>query len=288
MFNQEKIYQMLYEKQWTSLCETLFKASKYSKDSVINLASDPIVLQAIKVFENEFLSDIETLPIEKKSKIYKESFPLLQLENKLFSEKFKSELVESKLNFLDENDSNSLMSYISTYQNHPLAKKLIKKVKSKEPEVFANARQEKVSIKSTSTINGAPKTINLFKSPQERYFFEAMRAAYPTYHPYPNVALSCILDFKKIEDLLTPGEKKFYFKSIIDCVVFDSTKEYKPLFFFELDSSYHDNEKSKINDALKKSIFEKANVKLFSIRHDNANEASKENFEKIIIDLVRN
>jgi hypothetical protein len=288
MFDQEKIYQMLYEKQWMSLCETLFTASKYSKDSDINLTSDPIVLQAIKVFENEFLSDIETLPIEKKSKIYKEAVPLLQMEKKLFSEKFNSELVKSKLNFLYENDRNSLMSYISTNQNHPLAKKLIKKVKSKNPEVFANARQEKVSIKSTSTINGVPKTINLFKSPQERYFFEAMRAVYPTYHPYPNVALSCILDFKKIEDLLTPGEKKFYFKSIIDCVVFDSNKEYKPLFFFELDSSYHDNEKSKINDALKKSIFEKANVKLVSIRHDNANEASKENFEKIILDLVRN
>ena len=115
-----------------------------------------------------------------------------------------------------------------------------------------------------------------------------MWEAYPTFHPYPNVAMSCVLDFKKIENLLTQKEKFYYFKAIIDCVVFDSNKDYKPLYFFELDSRYHDTEDSKINDSMKKSIFEKANVKLVSIRHDDASEASIENFKQMIFDMVRN
>jgi hypothetical protein len=287
MFDQEKIYQMLYDKEWVSLCETIFNTSKYSKDSE-SLSSDLIVLQTIKVFEDEFLTDIETLSLKKKSKIYAEAIPLLLMEKKLFTKKFTSKLIESKLNFLYENDQPGFISYYSTNQNHPLANKLMKKINTEKPEVIANARQEKVSIKATSTINGPPKTINLFKSPQEKYFFEAMREAYPTFHPYPNVALSCVLDFKKIENLLTQKEKSFYFKAIIDCVVFDSNKDYKPLYFFELDSRYHDTENSKINDAMKKSIFKKANVKLVSIRHDDANEASTQNFKQMIFDMVRN
>jgi hypothetical protein len=285
LFDQEKIYQMLHKKDWIKVCENMFRTSKDLEHK--DLVNDPMVQQVVHVFETEFFSHTDNLSSKERLHIFKSSVFLLESEKKLFSKKFNLKLVENYLELLYETQDKGLMSYISTHSQHPLAKKLLKKINKDKPEVIANARQEKTSIKSTPVISGEPKTISLFKSPQEQYFFDAMRNCFHTYLPYPNVAMSSILDYKKIESFLTQQEKDFFLKSVIDCVVFDPAKKYLPIHFFELDSSFHDNIKSKMNDKMKKNIFKKANVKLVSIRLDDPSKASVEHFQEIIYDLVR-
>lgn len=82
-------------------------------------------------------------------------------------------------------------------------------------------------------------------------------------------------------------ERKYFFTAIVDSVIFDSTKEYEPKFFVELDSHYHDNERVAKNDRMKDEIFKAANVKLIRIRIYDQNEATVEKFKQLILEVMR-
>ena len=81
---------------------------------------------------------------------------------------------------------------------------------------------------------------------------------------------------------LTADEKEYFYKGIVDFVVFDQAKEYKPVHFYELDSAYHDTDERKKKDNLKDSIFSKAGVKIVRIRKEDKSVSVQE-----FIQLIR-
>ena len=138
------------------------------------------------------------------------------------------------------------------------------------------------------TVSGESATIPLFKSKQEENFFLGVRQAFPTHNPYPNVALNSVLDYEKIKDILSEEEKTYFFRALIDSVVFDPINSHVPLYFFELDSPYHDNPKQQHRDRLKNRIFEAANTKLHRIRVESADDSTAAAFHKLVSELMRN
>lgn len=127
-----------------------------------------------------------------------------------------------------------------------------------------------MTIRATEVGAGKAKTIRLFKSKQEENFYEAIRRFFPTYHFYPNVTLSSVLNYPAIKDQLSEKAKSYFFQAIIGSVVFDVGSGYEPRYFIELDSSFHDETKAQANDQLKDSIFRAANTKLIRVRLLNA------------------
>jgi len=106
----------------------------------------------------------------------------------------------------------------------------------------------------------------LFNSRQEDDFFQALRQVFPTYGVYPNVALSCLINFEAIKSSLSSEERSFFFNGIVDCVVFDQHRNYTPVYFFELDSVFHDTPEQKGKDQYKDNILSLAGQKLYRIR----------------------
>ena len=106
----------------------------------------------------------------------------------------------------------------------------------------------------------------LFKSQQEVDFFMAVRDVFATYFAYPNVALSALVDFEAIRDGLTGRERRFFFRGLVDCVVFDQHADYRPVFFFELDSPLHDDPAQQTRDRYKDRILALAGQRLYRIR----------------------
>lgn len=98
--------------------------------------------------------------------------------------------------------------------------------------------------------------------------------------------MSCAIDIDAIRDSLSPEEREYFFKAIIDFVLYDPKTGHEPIHFFELDSKYHDGEKARRNDALKNSIFSAAGIKLVRIRAFVANETTASDFKKLVLDLV--
>jgi len=280
MFDRELLFQMLLKKEWDGIAQILYKNPDL-------LQSDPVINQAIQLFESEYFSDIETLNAKEKLSALEYPGIVLDLKQKSFSESFISKFINEKLQVMQLLNSDGLISFAASHQKIPLAKKILQDIQETKPELIANERRENTSIKATKTVKGEAKTIKLFKSQQESNFFEAIRQSFPTYHPYPNVALSCIINFEAIQNYLNPAQKNYFFRAVIDSVVFDANGGYKPMYFFELDSHYHDNDKAKENDNMKNKIFEIANVKLIRIRAYESEEITVKKFQDLVLEVMR-
>lgn len=280
MFERERLFQLLAKKEWNEIAKILHK-----NPGIIH--TDVIIQQAIKLFENEFFADIQPLNAKEKFSRFEFIGLVVDAKQSSFSKSFVDRFIDEKLMILNELQSADLIGFASHHQHRPLAKKILSEIYSKSPEIIADARHQNVTIKTTKTTNSHSKTIKLFKSQQEENFFEAIRKAFPTYHPYPNVSLSCVINFDEIIQDLTQKQRDYFFKAIIDCVVFDASKGYQPMYFFELDSHFHDDERVKANDNMKDSIFAAANVKLIRIRVHKASEATVSKFQELVLDVMR-
>ena len=110
----------------------------------------------------------------------------------------------------------------------------------------------------------------LFRSRQEEDFFMAVRDVFAAYLAYPNVALSQLVDFEKVREALSERERAFFFRGLIDCVVFDQHRSYRPVYFFELDSPFHDGAAQQDRDRMKDRILALAGQRLYRIRRTSA------------------
>lgn len=155
-----------------------------------------------------------------------------------------------------------------------------------EPVYVVHQQEDSIVVTHQNSIQNVDLTINLFKSNQEIEFFAALAGVFSTYQIYPNVALSCLLDFEALKSILNRDERDFFFRGVVDCVVFDQAEGYKPVYFFELDSRFHDNDKQKVNDHYKDEILRKAGVKLYRIRKRNRYVGDRE-FITMIRDLIK-
>ncbi|MCZ4337716.1 DUF2726 domain-containing protein [Shewanella colwelliana] len=127
----------------------------------------------------------------------------------------------------------------------------------------------------------------LFKSDLESEFYQALKDVFPSYFIYPNVVLSNIFDFDMIREHLAQPERDFYFKGIVDFVVFDPADNHNPKYFFEVDSHYHDDEDARRRDKLKNNIFYAANIPLHRVRADTDSLTTAHDFKVVIRNLIR-
>jgi hypothetical protein len=273
------MYQMLANRDWVALSNTLMTHAK-------ELANDPITKQAVGFFETEFFADCAGYPSKIRYQKFEHISLMIELGKHGFSKAFQERFVDEKLMVMQELALPSLLSFALNNQHRPLAKQIVQRKMTDAPDQIAQARRGDLSIKASQVHNAAPKTIKLFKSQQEENFFEAVRRVFPTYNPYPNVALSSVLDIESFKDDLTSKERSYFFRAVVDSVVFDARDSYAPKFFFELDSVHHDNAQARENDAMKDSIFKAANVKLTRIRGYSSKALTVQEFERLVIEVM--
>lgn len=274
MEDREQLYTLLAQKDWEAIGKIIYKHKKAR-------TQDPFLAQATVFFEAEFFAFAEPLPPADRTKQFEFANLIIELGQHGFSQAFVDRFVDERLKLMQETKHSALLSYAQSHQNRPLAQQVIQSFMQKKPEMVAASLRENISIRATEVVPGKAKTIRLFKSKQEEHFYEAVRRVFPTYHPYPNVAMSCVLDYPAIKDQLSEKARSYFFRAIIDSVVFDVGSGYEPRYFIELDSSFHDAPQAQANDQLKDSIFRAANTKLIRIRPLDAKASSVEEFEKL-------
>lgn len=280
MEDREQLYKLLAQKDWEAIGKIIYKHKKAN-------AEDPFLAQITTFFETEFFAFTEPLSAVERAKQFEFTNLIIELGQHGFSQNFVDRFVDERLKLMQETKHSALLSYAQSYQHRPLAKQIIQSFLQAKPEELAASLRENITIRATEVQRGNAKTIRLFKSKQEEHFYEAVRTVFPTYHPYPNVALSCVLDYHAIKDQLSEKAKTYFFQAIIDSVVFDVGSGYEPRYFIELDSSFHDGAKAQANDQLKDAIFRAANTKLIRIRPLNAKASSVEEFVKLVREVMR-
>lgn len=278
--DQEQIYQLLIKKQWPDLLDIIYKYSKTS-------ASDETILYALKIFENEFFTELDKGLTYENSELLLEKLFLLHKGKiyKLSEERAKQLVVEMVTIFRNKGLITKANDYASFYPEHPICAEIKGNIKEPLPIVIKHSQIDQIRVTKNRDIAEIDYTISLFKSKQEIDFFMAVRELFQMFIVYPNVALSCIIDFEKIKGELSQEEKAFFFRGIIDCVVVDQHNNYKPIHFFELDSIYHEASEQKIKDEYKDKILALAGKTLFRIKGNSTDQGSV-NFLQLIREIV--
>ena len=258
-FDREAIFQWVYEKNWLELLKFVHSNRQAaSADPIIQTAMDTFIQQFVaEVGEGNQINDLDTyltqLFVMHKTKIFVLSEEHLQV--------VVVELVKRSQDRVEE-----AYRYAKSAPSHEVCAEAIRRYEDARPKVVEHSQSGAVRVTQNRNIANDDHTITLFKSQQEYQFFRAVIAVFPNSAVYPNVALSCLVDFAAIERDLTSEERSFFFRGIVDCVVFDIYRGHKPTYFFELDSAYHDTKEQQVKDGYKDHILSLAGQKLYRVR----------------------
>lgn len=280
MINHEEIFQAIQKENWSFLVSVLQQNKK-------DIATDSLLTQAAKTFVAEFLRQVDNYPIDRLDII--ENLETLWTIDKskyytLTPDDAKSvtcQIVKRKKDKLVE-----AYEFAKRYPEEPICIEVIEAYEKLVPKNIKHSQSHRITVTERNEVANVDYTTNLFKSGQEIEFFYALKRTFEMYQIYPNVSISCLLNWKLLKNDLTDDEKKYFFTGIIDFVIFDQAEGFKPVHFFELDSPFHDNPDVQKKDDMKDSILAKAGVKIRRIRKQDRN-VNEQEFIKLIRELMK-
>ena len=254
----EVFYQLLYEQRWTAVLDFLHQHHQA-------IAREAVLRQAAETFSITFFSQLSAdapapfaEALEKLFLLHKGGF--YRLSNAHF------EAVVEALVTIHADRPEAAVGYARFCPKNPRCAALLAQYDPPAPEPVAHTQDGDIDLAVNAPLQNANATISLFKSQQEVAFFLAVREVFATYFVYPNVALRAVVDYEQIKDELTGEERAYFFHALIDCVVFDQHDNYRPHYFFELDSPLHDTEERREKDRRKERILTLAGQTLHRIR----------------------
>lgn len=271
--DDERLYALIQQEAWLKALDWLHRAWR-------RLDGDARACRAAEVFDEAFLADLDARPLEAlERRLMLHHGRMRALPDDPLA-RLTDALAERKQAAGDEEAVRSLRRLGADEGGQQASGR---RVRRDDVEVGdAPVRLTRVaSPKGTLDARAS-----LFKSEQERAFFETLRAAFPTHLVYPNAALSAALDFEQIEHRLSNAERDYFFRALVDAVVVDPLGDLRPVYFFELDSTHHDPAEARRKDRRKDAILAKAGQTLFRLRRTDAG-AGREAFEKAIRAAVR-
>ncbi len=258
----------LQTKEWLKLNELLS-----SEDNCKELANDPI----FSIFETNLINEVRRYENDG-------NVNLITVLARIFH-------LSHNLKILKLSDSCTLELGEYLFEKHPseqYAKVLTENIEAqnflKQKSIERTEKIEKTILASNLNVKIGESgeldfSKSIFNSPQEKELYFASKRILKNEIILPNIALSTIIN-AKIMDLLEPRTKSFFLNSTLDlCIVDEQT--FKPKFFIELDSSWHDKPKQIENDRMKNEIFEKAGMVLNRLRKKE-NKSMDEIFELYI------
>lgn len=258
-YDREEVFQWIIRKDWANLTKFLHAhAQQVDKDEILKSAIAMFIKQFIAELNSgkvgpEFTPNISNLFVLHKTKLFRiaeEDFAVLVVE-----------LVRR-----NKDDKEQSLYYARLLPDDELCAETIRHHEAGLPKRINHSQGGILQVTENRNIAAVDFTKPLFNSQQEKDFFQALRQVFPRYDVYPNVALSCLINFEAIRSALTSQERSFFFNGIVDCVVFDQHRDHSPLYFFELDSVYHDTTEQKGKDQYKDKILSAAGQKLYRIR----------------------
>ena len=272
----EVFYQLLYEQRWTTLLDFLYQHHEA-------IAREALLRQAAETFATAFFSQLPADAPELFSEALEKLFLLHNGGFYRLSEA-RFETVVEALVTLHAGRPEAAVGYARFCPENPRCAALLAQYDPPAPEPVAHAQDDDIDLAVSLPWHEADATLSLFKSQQEATFFLAVRDVFATYFVYPNVALRAVIDYEQIKDELTSEERAYFFRALIDCVVFDQHDDYRPRYFFELDSALHDTDERKEKDRRKERILALAGQTLHRIRR-RAPDIGRVDFARLLREI---
>lgn len=269
MLDPERIYQLTHAQEWPALLALIHEHPQAA-------AQDDLVQRALATFEQAFFTDLDDGALEPTQAEVLEKMILLHSGRiyRLDDDRFATLVVRLVEWHLAEGHERTARQYAQFCPDREPCASLVAAPESDSARVALepcrvevdHPARDRVHVTVTTPATEATHSLSLFKSNQEAAFFHAVRTVFQTYTPYPNVALSSLIDFEAIRPRLSTKERAYFFKGIVDCVLFDPHDDYRPVHFFELDSGHHDDPKQQTRDRYKDRIVAAAGHRLYRVR----------------------
>lgn len=254
--DHEVVYQLLQARRWDALLDFVYRHRAA-------IPSDPLLEQAVTTFVSTFQAalaeDGAHLGDELERLFLLHTGGFYRLPDAVFA------AVVAHLVRLHADRPERAVGYARHCPTHPACAAVL--AAHDAPEPVAHDQQDEIEWRMRPALTENEAVVSLFKSAQERDFFLAAREVFATYLIYPNVALASVLDYDRLRDRLSAEERRYFFGGRVDLVVFDQHDDYRPRYFFELDSPLHDDEARRQRDRHKERILALAGQTLHRIRH---------------------
>ena len=258
----------LQKKEWSKL-NRLLSDEKNCRE----LASDPV----FSIFEINLINEVKRYENEGDQNLTIVLARIFQLNKNLGILKLSTNCIQELTEYLFQKHPTE--QYAKILMENTEAQEFLKRKASERTEKIEStilASNLKVNIRKSGELDFSK---SIFNSPQEKELYLAAKRVLKNEIILPNIALSSIID-SKILELLETKTKYFFLKSTLDLCIIDSLT-FKPCFFIELDSSWHDTPKQIENDEMKNEIFKKAGMELHRLRKKE-NKGMEEIFELYI------
>ncbi len=277
MIDHEALYQLIYEKRWAALLDAVHRHHEA-------IDADALLGRAVETFVASFFEHLADVGPASHTDALEKLF-LLHTGGFYALPEARFEQVIEALVTLHADRPEAAVGYARFCPKNERCAAVLTRHAPAEPELVPHAQEAVLDLAVSPPLAETDATISLFKSQQEADFFLAAREVYATYFVYPNVALSCLVDYDALKEHLTGDERQYFFRGIVDCVVFDQHDGYRPLFFFELDSALHDTDAQRAKDRHKERILALAGQRLHRIRKRDP-DAGRPEFVALLKELA--
>lgn len=275
--DREELFQLIFKKKWPEVMAAVYRHHR-------EVASDDVSRLAVQTFTDEFFAHLEKDAIDEDTAVALQYIYLSHTEGrfKVDGPRYRSLVVNLAKSRLERNDLSGAYSYAKSLPEEKFCASVIKKYEDSLPKRVEHSQSHRIKVTENRNVAEVDGRRTLFRSKQEREFFAALKDVFHQHIVYPNVSVTSVVDFEKVRDRLTPEERDYFFRAIIDCVVFDYEDGlYQPILFYELDSAYHDDPIRKAKDTQKDRILAAAGQRLRRIRTTGA-AINREEFIKLI------
>ena len=262
ILDHETIYQLLHERQWAALLDAVHR----HHDAI---AADVLLTRAAETFVDTFFDHLGEADPASFAEALEKLF-LLHVGGFYALSEARFEQVVEALVMLYADRPEAALGYARYCPENARCASVLDQHAPWQLDPVPHSQEAVLDLAARPPLSDTDMTISLFKSQQEIDFFLAVREVYATYFVYPNVALSCLINYEQIKEHLTGPERQYFFRGIVDCVVFDQHDGYRPRYFFELDSALHDTDAQRTKDRHKDRILALAGQTLHRIRKRDA------------------
>ncbi len=275
--DQEDIYRLLEEKNWKSIIRQFHDHKDLIK-------SDPMLSHALTITLQEIAQRSKDLVVDSDFAESLEQIIMLNINGHISLSDVQLESIVLAIIGEHKENPSYCYNYAKLCPENPECNSIIELHEKDAPQTLAHSRQDLITAQTQNANANNDHRKDLFNSPQETEFYLALKRVFPTYQIYPNVSLSCIFRFEDIKSELALREQEYFFRSSIDFVVFEPFKNYLPVYFFELDSTYHDSNEQKEKDSIKDRICGICGQKLIRIRKNDPS-VNEDDFESFLYDI---
>lgn len=280
--DREPVFQLVNKKDWQKLIEIFRLNENYSF-----ISDDPILKPLIDQYFIDELLSTSSMNNDPAYEYYLQNFFALHKGDKYLFRLNEANFRKLIVKIVEvEQELARAYDYALFFPNEEICTEIIRKFNEQQPKYIKHSQESELIVTENKDVSEINSSIGLFKSIQEYQFYKAVREVFQMFLVFPNVALSAVIDFNKIQHKLTKEEKSYFFKALIDCVVIDTENNYKPIKFIELDSLYHDTGVQKQKDSMKDKILAVAGQRLVRVRRVTY-KGDEQDFIRLIRETLR-